>query len=127
MKKSSNAAWAVVLIIVIVLSVLVTIKRMKRPRYGDFPEYPYTAYAVDDAGTPYVFRFQGRGLRWPVTYQGKLLKALYGCADCDHRFPAPPGTMVTSCPACGSPNVGGYAEKYHGPIQAIRIHVPKSR
>jgi len=124
-KKSNNVALAVVLIIVIILSVLVTIRRMKRPRYGDFPEYAYTAYAVDDAGAFYVFRFQGRGLRWPITYQGKVLKALYGCADCGHKFPAPPGVMVTSCPACHSPNVGGYNEKNHGPIRATRIHIPK--
>ena len=126
-KKSSNAALAVVLIIVTVLSVLVTIRRMKKPRFGDFPEYAYTAYAVDDAGNAYVFRVKGKGLRWPVNYRGRLLKALYACSDCGHRFAVEPGTMVTSCPACGSRNVGGYNVEYHGPIKAKRIQIYKRR
>lgn len=127
MNKAQSAALAAVLILVTVAAVYYTIHRMKRPKYGDFPEYPYTVYAMDEAGRIYVFRVEGKGLRWPVLYEGHVLKMLYGCQDCGHRFAVEPGVMVTSCPACGGRNVGGYAQKFHGRIEATRIKITQPR
>jgi len=89
----------------------------------DKPQYAYTAYAIDDEGKMYSFGVPGRGLEWPVIYEGKELKPLYGCADCKHKFAGNIGAMTIECPACGSRNVGGYNEEYHGPITATEIEV----
>jgi len=123
--SSSSKLWLVILPIIIVVGIVIAVKRSAPPKHGDTGEYAYTAFGIDEDGKIYKFGFSGRGLKWPVNYEGKVLKQLYGCGDCKHLFPAQPGVMTTQCPSCGSQNVGGYSEEYHGPTNAIEIRIEK--
>ncbi len=127
MSASKQQILSVVLPIVIIAGIGITYWRLKPPSEGDKPEYAYTAYAIDDEGKMYFFGVPGRGLEWPVMYEGKELKPLYGCADCKHKFAGNINAMTIECPACHSPNVGGYNEEYHGPITATKIQVKIKR
>jgi hypothetical protein len=115
----------IVLPIIIVVGVYFAYRGAKPRKHGE-SKYRYTAYGIADDGTIYRFGVEGPGLEWPVKYDGKELKALYGCADCKRVFPAEPGVMTTRCPNCGSQNVGAYDPELHGPVDAVTISIDQS-
>lgn len=124
MSKDLKRILAVALPIVIVLAVVFIVKE-GRPRKDPGARFTYTVYAIDEAGDTYVFTFDGPGLRWPVTYEGKSLAQLYGCRQCKGLFAANTGGMTTMCPACRSDEVGAYDPKFHEPVKAKRIRVER--
>jgi hypothetical protein len=119
MNSTTQKILAVVLPAVIVLAVLITVKRAK-PGRDPGSEFSYTAYAVDEADQFYVFEFPGRGLRWPVRYEGHSLLPLYTCRDCGVLFAGNAG-FTAICPECRSHNVGMYAADDDNAIDAKRI------
>ena len=121
MSEPAKKVLAILLPIVIIAAVVVTIKKGTKPK-NPAAQYVYTVYAADKAGENfYVFDFDGPGLKWPVTYQGKTLYPLYGCWDCKRAFPG--GAYgIPPCPFCNSDMVGGYDPERHEAVAAKKIN-----
>jgi len=127
MSNAKQMVLGIVLPVIIIAGIVVTVKRITPQKNRERQEYPYTAYGIADDGTIYKFGWEGRGLKWPVTYEGKELKPLYGCADCKAKFPGNIGAMTSQCPECRGPNVGGYAPEFHGEVNAIEIEIERPK
>jgi len=127
---SENAKKVLILLlpVVILVGIVFTYKGLTRKPHSE-SGYAYTAYGIADDGTVYVFKVRGAGLKWPVTYEDKKLKPLYGCADCGHLFPGNIGAMTTRCPNCEGGRVGAYDKDLHGPLETdpieIEVKTPK--
>ncbi|HUT57495.1 MAG TPA: hypothetical protein VNA25_06550, partial [Phycisphaerae bacterium] len=70
-----------------------------------------------------LLEVSGRGVDFPIEYEGHQLKALYGCADCKYRFAKEPRQVVSSCPECDSPNAGAYDPAVHGKIEVETVTI----
>jgi len=111
---------AVLLLLVIVAAIVVGVVLSKKPKEREKQQYDYTIYGIASDGT--VYKWVGHSPEWPIVYQGKELLPLYGC-DKGHKFAGVAKGMTTHCPICGSPNVGGYDEELHGPVNATAIKI----
>jgi len=127
-KENVKKVLVPLLPVVIIVSLVFVYKGATREPHRE-SGYDYTTFGIDDGGTIYTFEVRGPGLHWPVEYEGKELKPLYGCSDCGHLFPGNIGAMTTRCPECESSRVGGYDEEVHGPLKVepvkIKIKQPK--
>jgi predicted RNA-binding Zn-ribbon protein involved in translation (DUF1610 family) len=121
MANTKQMVWSIVLPIIIVGAIVSAIVTTKPRKEREKQRYSYTVYAISDDGTIYKFLSPENGPTWPVMYQGKELKPLYVCNTCGNKFAGNTGAVTSQCPACGSPNVGGYSERVHGKIDAIEI------
>jgi hypothetical protein len=113
----------VISVALIVVAVIVGTALSKKHKHREEQEYDYPIYGIATDGT--VYRWEGRGQKWPVAYKGKELLPLYICSDDGYKFPGVAVGVTSQCPQCGSRNVGLYSEKSDGPIKdAIRIKNP---
>ena len=119
-KPKTNPMTVVLLLLVIAAAIAVGVVLSKKPKDREKQQYDYTIYAITSDGT--IYKWVGRSPTWPIAYQGKDLLPLYGC-DKGHKFAGAAKGMTTHCPICASPNVGGYDEKLHGPVNATEIKI----
>lgn len=124
MKENTKKVLVLLLPVVIIVSLAFVYKGATRKPHTE-SGYDYTAFGIADDGVVYVFEVRGPGLDWPVEYNGKELKPLYGCPACGHLFPGNIGAMTTQCPQCKGGRVGSYDEELHGSlkVEPIRIKI----
>jgi hypothetical protein len=120
MSSTTRKALAFVLPVIIVAAIALAVKR-SHVRRDPASWFSYTAYGIDEEGTIYVFKYDGPGLAWPVTYRGHSLSPLYGCSDCKTLFAGNPRGVTMMCPECHGHNVGTYDPETHGEVEAERV------
>lgn len=116
----------IVLVLAVITAIVLWVVLSKKPAHREQQEYEYYIYGIAADGT--IYKWEGHGQHWPVTYKGKELLPLYVCRDPSHGKPylfgGVPVGITSTCPECGSRSVGLYTERKDGPIDATRIKNP---